>query len=144
MMRAMPRIAVIALLLMFALSSCRTVGVVISDGPPPDRPPAGAPEEPDRGPDRGARGWPSVGNNQTLRLDSGSYSGGAITANKVTIIGRGRAATVIRGDLVIRGNSCTVTDLTIEGDVVITGNNADLRGARIRGSVDSRGQNNVW
>ncbi|MFO7782055.1 MAG: hypothetical protein R6W94_10565 [Spirochaetia bacterium] len=140
----MPKIAVIVLVLTIALTSCRTVGVVIPDGPPSDRPPAGSPGEPDSGPDRGARGWPNVGNNQTLRLERGSYSGGAITSNRVTIVGRGRAATVIRGDLVIRGNSCTVTDLTIDGDVVITGNNADLRGARIRGSVDSRGQNNAW
>lgn len=144
MMSSVVRISALVLLVGLALTSCRTVGVVISDGPSPDRPPERTPAEPDRGPDRGTRGWPNVGNNQTLRLESGSYSGGVITANKVTVIGRGRGATVIRGDLVIRGNSCTARDVTIEGDVVITGNNADLRGARIRGAVDSRGQNNVW
>jgi hypothetical protein len=55
MMKTMPRIAAMVLLLTLALSSCGTFGVVISDGPPPDRAPERTPAEPDRGPDRGAR-----------------------------------------------------------------------------------------
>jgi hypothetical protein len=60
------------------------------------------------------------------------------------VLGQGARATVIRGDLIIRGNNFTVGNPTVEGDVVITANNADLTGARVEGVVDSRGQNNVW
>ena len=133
------------ILIILALSSCGTVGIVIPAGPPPESPPADTPgDTPGRGSEQGPRGLPGQGNNQTIRLDRGSYSGGTITGNRVTIVGRGRRSTFIRGDLVIRGNSCTVTDLTVQGSVLIAGNNADLRGARITGSVTSRGQNNVW
>lgn len=87
---------------------------------------------------------PSAGNNETVRLDRGDYTGGVISSNKVSLVGRGIGATVIRGDLRISGNSCTVRAVTIDGNVVISGNNADLKNARVLGSVSSSGNNNRW
>jgi hypothetical protein len=88
---------------------------------------------------------PAVGNNETVTLQAGTYSGGVrITGNNSTLQGAGVGATTIAGDLIVAGNKVTVRNLTIRGSVRIDANNADLTGARITGSVSSNGNGNRW
>lgn len=121
--------AAIGLVAIFA--SCETVTVGIT-------------AEAETRPAKQQKPIPSIRNNTTVRLGRGYYRGGTIASNKVTIIGRGIGTTVIRGNLVITGNSCVVRGLTVDGNVVIRGNNVNLAGARILGRVNSSGNNNVW
>jgi pectate lyase len=121
--------AVIGLAAVF--SSCETVTIGIR-------------AEAETRPEKEQKPIPTIRNNTTVRLGRGYYRGGTIASNKVTLIGRGTGATVIRGNLIITGNNCVVRGLTVDGNVVIRGNNANLTRARILGRVDSSGNNNVW
>jgi hypothetical protein len=88
---------------------------------------------------------PPIRNNATVRLEAADYVGDlSVSANKVTIVGRGYEVTRILGNVVITGNNCVMRQLTITGSVRISGNNADLRDARIQGAVRSTGNNNLW
>lgn len=129
-----------------SVSSC-TIHV---GGPPPGAPPE--PQEPSEGPteprgpeDTPGEGLSGIRNNADITLGPGAHaSPGTISANSVTIRGAGTGATVINGDLVVRGNNLTMSGVLIEGSVFLYANNADLRGALISGSVANGGNNNSW
>lgn len=88
----------------------------------------------------------AVGNNDTVRLDAGTYEGTLrVDANNATVSGAGVGRTVLRGTLIVDGNSNTVSGLTVIGRVTISGNTNDLSGADLTDAeVSSRGNNNRY
>jgi hypothetical protein len=85
-----------------------------------------------------------MSNNSETRLEARSYRGLTIIHNKVVLTGRGPGKTIIEGNVIIKGNSCVIRNLTIRGDVFIEGNNANLQNTQILGEVKSTGNNNDW
>ena len=88
----------------------------------------------------------AVGHNDTVRLPSGTWEGRLrVNANNSRIIGAGKGATILRGDVVIDGNANTIEGVTIIGSVIISGNTNDLTGADVsRADVSARGNNNRY
>jgi formylmethanofuran dehydrogenase subunit C len=121
----------ILVLIAFSLSSCISLSIL----------PGGTSQSSSRSMDLGAI---RVDNNASIRLQQGTYTGRlVIDANNATISGAGIGRTVIRGDVVITGNSNKVRGLTILGVVSISGNTNDLTGAELDTSkVRARGNNN--
>ena len=133
--------------LVVAFSSC----TIHLGGPPPGSPPGpqeppdspNEPQAPEETPAQG--GLSDIRNNADITLGPGTYpSPGTISANSVTIRGAGTGATVITGDITVRGNNLTASEVLIEGSVFFYANNADMTGARITGSVANGGNNNRW
>lgn len=88
----------------------------------------------------------SVGNNDKISLHAGTYTGRlVINANNASISGAGIGVTVIRGDVVINGNSNTISNLTILGSVSISGNTNDLKGTKVdKSRVTAKGNKNSY
>lgn len=88
----------------------------------------------------------AVGNNQTVRLDAGTYEGRlVIEANNATVAGAGVGRTVVRGTVIVEGNKNTVRGLTVIGTVRISGNVNDVTGADLsQANVDASGNNNRY
>ena len=87
-----------------------------------------------------------VGNNDTVRLGAGTYEGRLVVeANNATIVGAGVGNTILRGDVIIQGNSNTIRGVTIVGSVSISGNTNDLSRSDVsRATVSSSGNNNRY
>ena len=82
-------------------------------------------------------------NNETIRLDAGTFRGPLIVdGNKVTVIGAGVGITVIAGGVRIDGNNVHLERLSVDGPVWIHGNNNDLRNAELRSSETQVDGNN--
>ena len=128
----MRRIALLAVFLFSVLNGCGGVHVSLTDQPSRD--------------DLVLGPCPSLTrNSQNLTLSAGTYEGHlSINGNHHRVEGRGPGRTIVKGDLLIRGNKCVVTGLTIMGDLRVTGNSNDLRGTVIRGIVDVKGQDNRY
>lgn len=87
-----------------------------------------------------------VGNNDRINLQAGTYSGRlVINANNASISGAGAGRTIIRGEVVINGNSNKVRNLTILGSVSVSGNSNDLSRAELdRSRISVRGNKNRY
>ena len=92
----------------------------------------------------GTQPLPAFSNNSTVDLEAETYAASDLGANKVTVIGRGKALTVVSVNWRITGNNATIRSLTVDGDLYLDGNNISLEGVRVTGSVRSSGQNNTW
>lgn len=88
----------------------------------------------------------AVGNNETVRLDAGTYEGRlVIEANNATVTGAGSGRTVLRATVIVNGNKNSVRGLTVIGDVRIAGNVNDLSDADLsQANVEARGNNNRY
>ncbi|MBU0934352.1 MAG: hypothetical protein KKI09_16965 [Spirochaetes bacterium] len=87
-----------------------------------------------------------VGNNDRITLQAGTYTGRlVIEANNASINGAGVGKTIIRGDVVINGNSNRVRNLTILGSVSISGNTNELSRVELdRSRVSVQGNKNKY
>ena len=87
-----------------------------------------------------------VDNNDRINLQAGSYTGRlVIDANNASISGAGIGRTIIRGDVVINGNSNKIRNLTILGSVSVSGNSNDLSRAELdRARISVRGNKNRY
>ena len=87
-----------------------------------------------------------VGNNETVELGAGTYSGDLlIDANNSELVGAGIGATTIRGNITIDGNSNRVIGITIIGTVTIFGNTNDLTESDVsRAEVTAEGNKNTY
>jgi formylmethanofuran dehydrogenase subunit C len=123
----------ILVLIAFSFSGCISLTIL------PGGTQQGAPRSLDLGAIR-------VDNNANIRLQPGTYTGRlVIDANNATISGAGIDRTILRGDVVITGNSNKVRGLTILGVVSISGNTNDLTGAEVdTAKVRARGNNNRY
>jgi formylmethanofuran dehydrogenase subunit C len=128
------------MLVLLGLSACETVEISMRYPASDDKPSASPKQKPTKD-----NTFPGVGNNETVRLAAGTWRGDIrISSNRATVRGAGQGRTVIAGDVIITGNTVTMTGLTIRGSVTISGNNANLTGADIAGRVSDRGNKNAW
>jgi formylmethanofuran dehydrogenase subunit C len=123
----------ILILIAFSFTSCISLSIM------PGGTSQGAPRSMDLGTIR-------VDNNASIRLQPGTYTGRlVIDANNATITGAGIDRTIIRGDVIINGNSNKVRGLTILGVVSISGNTNNLTGTELDTSkVRAKGNNNRY